>query len=156
MPLALPVSRCGHAPQSTDRPASGKQRPAPQPFGAEVDSRNLVIAALVTSLLLAAGATGVFKARRRLQGKPRRLIVREDAGALLDGVLCPINLSPRGHLGQQWYVMQAGDVAVNCTATRRAVGRVCLARHLQHSAAATNASRAATGRREHSEGMLVK
>ena len=148
MPLPPPVSRCGHAPRSTDRHASGKQRPVPHLFGAEVDSRTVVIAALVTSLLLAAGATGLFKARRRLQGKPRRLVVRDDAGALLDGVLSPGHLPAfhhRGHLGHQGRVMRAGDVAVNCTASRGAVGRMCLAAHLQHSAAATIASRAAIG-----------
>lgn len=39
----------------------------------------------------------------------------------------------------------AGGIAVNCTASHRTVGRVCLVTHLQHSAAATNASRAASG-----------
>lgn len=82
MPLVPSVSRCGHAPLSTDRPASGKQRPVPHPFGAEVDSRTVVIAALVTCLLLAAGGAGLFKAQRRLRAKPRRLIVRDEAGVL--------------------------------------------------------------------------
>ena len=44
----------------------------------------------------------------------------------------------------RWACVCTGGVALNCTASRGAVGRVCLAAHLQHSAAATNASRAAT------------
>jgi hypothetical protein len=87
MPLAPAVSRSGHAPRSNDRPAGGKQRPAAHPFSPEVSSRTVVIAALVTSLLLAAGATGVFQVRRRLRGKPRRLIVRDEAGAPLHTAL---------------------------------------------------------------------
>ena len=89
MPLAPPVSRCGHPPRPNDRPASGKQRPAPHPFTPEVNCCTVVTAALVASLLLAAGATGLFKVRRRLRAKPSRIIVRGEAGAPVHAALCP-------------------------------------------------------------------
>ena len=80
MPLAQPVSRPGHAFQSNERSTSSKQRPA-HPVSSGLSRRTIVIAALCASLLLGASAAGLFRVRRRLRGKPRRLIIRNSAGA---------------------------------------------------------------------------